>query len=65
MLTVLNRGTEDHPPLPLSIFFRAGERPLRPPLDPPLIATDQTLLTLKRYKLNYYTNKNPKATNNF
>ena len=30
---MLNRGTEDSPP---SLFFRGGERPLRPPLDPPL-----------------------------
>ena len=42
---MLNRGTEDRPPpslsLSLSLSFRGGggggERPLRPPLDPPLI----------------------------
>jgi hypothetical protein len=37
---MLNRWTEvpPHPPLylSLSLFFRGGERPLRPPLDPPL-----------------------------
>ena len=32
---MLNRGTEDRP-LSLSLFSRGGERPLRPPLDPPL-----------------------------
>ena len=36
---MLNRETEDRPPpLSLSLFFRGGgggERPLRPPLDPP------------------------------
>jgi hypothetical protein len=40
---MLNRGTEDRPaPLPLSLSFfflrgGGGERPLRPPLDPPLV----------------------------
>jgi hypothetical protein len=40
---MLNRGTEYPPPLSLSyvvvlFFFRGGgERPLRPPLDPPLV----------------------------
>ena len=39
---ILNRGTEDRPP-PLSLSLSlgggggGGERPLRPPLDPPLI----------------------------
>jgi hypothetical protein len=38
---MLNRGTEDRPlplslSLSLSLFTRGGERPLRPPLDPPL-----------------------------
>ena len=32
---MLNRGTEERPPLFFS--FRGGKRPLRPPLDPPLI----------------------------
>ena len=36
---MLNRGTEDSLPLSLSLFFLGGggERPLRPPLDPPLV----------------------------
>ena len=37
---MLSRGAEDRPPPPLSLslffFIREGERPLRPPLDPPL-----------------------------
>ena len=33
---MLNRGTEDTPPPSLSLFFRGCERPLRPPLDPPV-----------------------------
>jgi hypothetical protein len=40
---MLNRGTEDRPlplslslSLSLSLFTGGGERPLRPPLDPPL-----------------------------
>ena len=48
---MLNRGTEDHPlpppSLSISLFFffvrggGGGERPLRPPLDPPLDAREQ------------------------
>ena len=38
---MLNRGTEDRPP-PLSLSLLVGggggERPLRPPLDPPLLS---------------------------
>ncbi len=37
---MLNRGTEDPLSLSLSLFFLGGggERPLRPPLDPPLFS---------------------------
>ena len=41
---MLNRGTEDPLSFSLSLFFfrgGGGERPLHPPLDPPLLVTTQ------------------------
>ena len=45
---MFNRGTEDRP---LSLFRGGGERPLRPPLDPPLVQASPNMIVKEQHHI--------------